>query len=100
GGKPAFLGTAFAGSVARPRRVVAGEDLVDMVLTGGYPEMLRRRSPARRQAWAREYLKALVQRDVRDIADVEKLDGMSRLFRTLAHYSGGLVNFAQAGGRI
>lgn len=100
GRKPLFLKTAFAGGIARPRHVFAGDDLVNAVLTGGYPEMLRRKSPQRRQAWARAYLKALLQRDVRDIAGVEKLDGMSRLFRTLAHHSGQLVNFAQVGGRI
>lgn len=100
GGKPSFLKTAFAGRIVRPRHILAGDDLVNTVLTGGYPEMLRRRDLPRRQAWAREYLKALLQRDVRDIAGVEKVDRMSRLFRTLAHHSGGLVNFAQAGGRI
>jgi len=100
GGKSSFLNSAFAGRMAPPRQAIAGDELVRMVLTGGYPEMLRRRDLPRRQAWAREYVKALLQRDVRDIAGVEKLDGMSRLFRTLAHHSGGLVNFAQAGGRI
>jgi predicted AAA+ superfamily ATPase len=99
-GKPSFLKTVFAGRIMRPRHALAGDELVSAVLTGGYPEMLRRGTPSRRQAWAREYLKALLQRDVRDIAGVEKLDGMSRLFRVLAHQSGGLVNFTQAGGRI
>lgn len=99
-GSPSFLETAFAGRFVRPQHVITGDDLVNTVLTGGYPEMLSRQTPPRRQAWAREYLKALLQRDVRDIAGVEKLDGMSRLFRVLAHSSGGLVNFAQAGGRI
>jgi hypothetical protein len=100
GGKPSFLSAAFAGRIARPSHRLSGNDLVNTVLTGGYPEMLRRKTLPRRQAWAREYLRAILQRDVRDIAGVEKLDGMSRLFRTLAHHSGRLVNFAQAGGRI
>jgi len=100
GGKPSFLSAAFAGRIARPSHRLSGNDLLNTVLTGGYPEMLRRKTLPRRQAWAREYLRAILQRDVRDIAGVEKLDGMSRLFRTLAHHSGRLVNFAQAGGRI
>ncbi len=83
GGKPSFLKTAFADRIAPPRHVLAGDDLVNTVLTGGYPEMLRRKTLPRRQAWAREYVKVLLQRDVRDIAGVEKLDGMSRLFQTL-----------------
>ncbi len=100
GGKPSFLTAAFAGRITWPSHRLYGDGLVSAVLTGGYPEMLQRKTLPRRQAWAREYLKALLQRDVRDIADVEKIDGMSRLFRTLAHHSGRLVNFAQAGGRI
>ncbi|OGT80472.1 MAG: AAA family ATPase [Gammaproteobacteria bacterium RIFCSPLOWO2_02_FULL_61_13] len=100
GNEPSFLKKAFAGRIAAPKQALIGAELVNAVLTGGYPEMLQRKELSRRQTWAREYLKALLQRDVRDIADVEKLDGMARLFRTLAHHSGGLVNFAQAGGRI
>ena len=100
GGKPVFLKTAFAGGIARPRHLLTGADLVNTVLTGGYPEMLRRKSPPRRQAWAQAYLRGLLERDVRDISGVEKLDGMSRLFRALAHHSGQLVNFTQLGGRI
>jgi predicted AAA+ superfamily ATPase len=49
-----------------------GKDLVQTVLIGGYPEMLRREDPKRRQTWARSYVRALVPRDVRDVADVEK----------------------------
>jgi hypothetical protein len=98
--RPSFLKEALAGRIVPPRQAFAGDDLASAVLTGGYPEMLRRKTLARRQAWARAYVKALLQRDVRDIAGVERLDGMSRLFRALAHRSGALVNFAQAGGRI
>lgn len=100
GCQPSFLKSAFAGRVVSPRQGLAGEALVNAILTGGYPEMLRRKTPSRRQAWARAYVRALLQRDVRDIAAVEKLDAMSRLFRALAYQSGTLVNFAQAGGRI
>lgn len=98
--KPSFLRKAFAGKIARPSDVMLGDELVSAVLIGGYPEMLQRKDPRRRQAWAREYVKAIVQRDVRDIAEVDKLDRMSRLFQVLAHHSGQLINFSQVGGRI
>ena len=62
--------------------------------------MLRREDSRRRQAWARGYVKAIVQRDVRDIAEVEKLDQLPRLLQTLAHQSGQLTNFTQIGGQI
>jgi len=98
--RPAFLKAAFQGKPCKPGEFVTGKALVNAVLTGGYPEMLRRKRPERRRAWARAYIRAIVQRDVRDIAEVEKLDQMPRLLRILAHYSGQLTNFTQIGGQI
>ena len=100
GRKPKFLEQAFAGKLAKPAERLLGGDLVRAALTGGYPEMLTRRSPKRRQAWARDYIKAIVQRDARDIAEVERLDQMPRLLRALAHHAGQLTNFSQLGGQI
>jgi hypothetical protein len=100
GKKPTFLKTAFAGHVSRPAEKMTGDDLVEAVLIGGYPEMLRRKEPKRRQAWARDYVKAIVQRDVREIAEIEKLDQMPRLVQVLSHHSGQLTNFSQIGGQI
>jgi len=100
GKRPGFLKAAFAGKVAKPGMTLIGDDLVRTVLVGGYPEMLRRGDAARRQAWARDYIKAIVQRDVRDIAEVERLDQMPQLLKVLAHYSGQLTNFTQIGGQL
>jgi hypothetical protein len=98
--KPAFLKSAFKGKVSRPPESILGRNLVDAVLIGGYPEMLRRNRPERRQAWARDYIRAIVERDVRDIAEIERLDQVPRLLRVLAQYSGQLANFTQLGGQI
>jgi len=95
-----FLGAAFAGELQRPTEILIGKDFVEAVLVGGYPEMLLRKDPGRRQRWALDYVKAIVQRDVRDIADVERLDEMPRLLRILANHSGQLTNFTQIGGQI
>jgi len=100
GKRPSFLKTAFAGKLVKPGAVMTGDELVHAVLVGCYPEMLRRESPRRRQAWARDYVNAIVQRDVRDIAEVDKLDRLPALLQILAHHSGQLTNFTQIGGQI
>lgn len=100
GRKPGFLDKALDGTLVKPPQAMVGGELIRAILAGGYPEMLRRNDPKRRLAWARDYLKAIVQRDVRDIAEVEKLEQLPRLLRTLAHHSGQLVNFTQIGGRL
>jgi uncharacterized protein len=100
GRKPSFLKAAFSGRISPPTEALMGKGLVQAVLIGGYPEMLRRKDPQRRQRWALDYVRAIVQRDVREIAEVEKLDQMPRLLRVLAHHSGQLTNFTQIGGQI
>lgn len=100
GHMPVFLKAAFQGKVGKPGETLIGKDLIEAVLIGGYPEMLRRKRPERRQAWARDYVRAIMQRDVGDVAEVEKLDQMPRLIRVLAHHSGQLTNFTQMGGQI
>jgi predicted AAA+ superfamily ATPase len=95
-----FLSAAFSGKLVSGRDPTIGKDLERLVLAGGYPEMLRRAQPARRQAWARDYVRAIIERDVRDIAEVERLDRMPRLLRALAMQSGQLTNLSQLGGQI
>jgi len=95
-----FLEAAFRGKIGKPGEPVHGKKLVEMVVSGGFPEMLRRRKPERRRAWARDYVRAIVQRDVRDVAEIEKMDRMPRLVSMLAHHSGQLTNFSQLGGQI
>jgi predicted AAA+ superfamily ATPase len=100
-GRPAmFLENALAGKIANPLEIIIGDDLVGTALVGGYPEMLRRKDRKRRRAWARDYIKAIVERDIRDIADLDKLAQMPRLLQVLAHHSGHLTNFSQLGGQI
>jgi len=100
GKRPSFLKTAFTGKLVKPGQAMIGDELVHAVLVGGYPEMLRRKDSRRRQTWARDYVKAIVQRDVRDIAEIEKLDQLPRLLQVLAHHSGQLTNFTQIGGQL
>ena len=95
-----FIDQAFAGKAPEAFEAATGGKLVQRVLRGGYPEMLRRADPARRRNWARDYVAAIVQRDVRDISSIERLDVLPRLLRILAQHSGQLTNFTQLGGQI
>ena len=98
--KPTFMEKALNGQLSKIAEAMVADDLVRTVAIGGYPEMVHRENPGRRHAWARDYVKALVQRDVQDISEVNKLQQMPRLLRVLAHHSGQLTNFSQIGGQI
>ena len=85
-----------------PHQITPSEQLniISQTLTGGYPEMLMRQDPARRHAWAKAYIRAIVERDVKDISSIEKLVEMPRLLEALGQHSGKLINFTQIGGQL
>ena len=90
--EPRFLSRALQGLTPEATTPVLGGDLVETVLAGGYPEALARKGWARRQDWALNYVEAIVQRDVRDVAAIDNLERMPRLLKALAVHSGQIVN--------
>ena len=79
---------------------LVGDDLMECVLKGGYPEALRRTSVNRRQAWLQDYVALILDRDVRDIANIDQLDRMPRLLDVLAAHAGQLVNHSSYGAAL
>jgi uncharacterized protein len=70
------------------------EELRERVLAGGYPEPLARKDSARRRTWFLSYITTLLQRDVRDLSQIEGLNEMPRLLALLATRTAGLLNVA------
>ncbi len=77
-------------STARKRN-----DIVSRVLTGGFPEILSRKDRARQNAWFKSYITTILQRDVRDIANIEKINELPKLLSLFAARAGTLLNFAE-----
>jgi predicted AAA+ superfamily ATPase len=76
------------------------QPLQERVLAGGYPEMRERATLARRQSWARSYMTHMMERDVRDIANIDQLAQIPRLLNLLATQCAQLLNYAQLGGQL
>jgi predicted AAA+ superfamily ATPase len=70
------------------------------VLRGGYPEALTRQSSRRRVTWAKQYIDAIIQRDVRDVAEIDHLDQLPRFLSALAQMAGQVSNYSQLGGQV
>lgn len=90
----------FSGHIPTFQKKTTDPDLVDRVLRGGYPEAISRKTLKRRTTWARQYIDAIIQRDVREISGIEKLDQLPRLLRALAQTAGQLCNYSQLGGQV
>ncbi|MCW5962216.1 MAG: ATP-binding protein [Pyrinomonadaceae bacterium] len=71
------------------------EKLFERMLSGGYPEAIQRNSASRRTAWFSSYIATLLQRDVRDLANIDGLVDFPKLLSILASRSCGLLNYAE-----
>lgn len=100
GRTPSFLERLYEGKLQAQPDAVFGDDLAHIILLGGFPEAIARSSERRRQDWARSYLTSILTRDLRDIADVEKLTELPKFVRLLAEHSSQLVNYSQLGAGI
>lgn len=95
GRKSSFIDQVFA---ARPRMTdptaLERKQIAARVIAGGYPEVMTRKDPARRDAWYGAYITSILQRDVRDISNITGLTDLPRLLQALAVRSSGLLNLA------
>ena len=91
-----FIDTLFSGKPIPASFGGADEPaLDDRMLAGGFPEAYSRKRPGRRRAWFNSYVSTILQRDVRDLANIESLSAMPRLLALLASRVGSLLNHAE-----
>ena len=81
GRKTSFLEGLFAGRLPKPGHKAVGDQLMAAVLGGGYPEAIARTSERRRQDWIRSYMTSVLTRDLRDIAEIERLTELPKFAR-------------------
>jgi predicted AAA+ superfamily ATPase len=70
-------------------------DIMRRILTGGFPEVQQRTALERRNAWFGSYVTTILQRDIRDLANIEGLTVLPHLLSLLAARSGSLLNLAE-----
>lgn len=93
-----FLDSLFtAGFKTRSAERLGGQ-LAERIVAGGYPAALVRPAGRRRAAWYVDYLEAIVQRDVRELARIGALDALPRLLSLAAAQTAQLFNVSDLAG--
>ena len=98
--KTNWLDAIFDGTIPVVGAPATGQSLVETVMRGGYPEAVGRATQRRRTAWIRAYITALIQRDVREIAGIDKLRSSPQFLNALAFMAGQLCNYSQLGKQV
>ncbi|MCK6440898.1 MAG: ATP-binding protein, partial [Planctomycetes bacterium] len=96
--RPGFFNALFAGKFTFKPGERLGKNLAQRVISGGYPDALRRGSSERRAGWYRDYIETLVQRDISDLARISALDALPRLLELAAGQTARLVNVSELAG--
>lgn len=76
------------------------EDYLDRALRGGYPEAVRRTDPGRRARFFESYITDLVNRDVRQLTEIERPADMRRLVNLVAACTASLAVPAALASRL
>lgn len=95
--RESFIDDLFAKNPSSGKSITVDSDttLIERAIRGGYPEAAARGSESRRRAWFDSYITTILQRDVREIANIDGLTAMPRLLSILATRSPSLLNYAE-----
>jgi predicted AAA+ superfamily ATPase len=86
-----FVDTAFRhGPMIDHSSTLRRRDYLDRIVVGGFPEAVRR-APRRRTAFFDSYLSTLIERDVLELANIERRGDLLKLLGLLAGRTGGLL---------
>jgi uncharacterized protein len=97
GAKPGFLAGAFKQSfLKKGGKSYDREAILKMAFRGGFPEAIKLKENERRK-WHRDYIGALLDRDLKDIAKITRQSAMRELVAILAAWSGRFMDISAIG---
>lgn len=74
--------------------LMEGGDVLSAALQGGYPERVGKTNATQNRSWYQSYLSTILERDVRDISDIQAPADLLRLLALVATRHGSLVNYS------
>lgn len=92
---PKFLELAFAKNIEKTSSCDR-EEILSMALRGGFPEVLPL-DQLERVSWHQDYIQALLERDLKDVANVFKFNAMDELLRIMAAWSSKFMDISAIG---
>ena len=71
------------------------KDIADRMRSGGYPESIARSSSSRRHKWFSDYITAILQKDIRDLSNIEGLSEIPNILKLIATRVGSTINMSE-----
>jgi predicted AAA+ superfamily ATPase len=74
--------------------IISGKKLIDLVINGGYPRAVLAQDSYDQNEWMKSYLDTIIQRDIRELANIDGISELPSLLTLIAERVGSLLNFA------
>lgn len=92
--KESFIDSIFSNKIESFKKQPLTEDeLWELIITGGYPEVIQRKSYRRKRAWFKSYITTILQKDIKDLANIEGLTNLPNILQLLAGRCASLINY-------
>ena len=101
-GPDGFIDAVFQHGVdlSVPPSGLLRDDYLERALLGGYPEAVRRADPGRRGRFFESYISDVINRDVRQLTEIERAADMRRLVNLIAASTSTLANPSSMANRL
>mgnify|MGYP000200434182 FL=1 len=96
GSKPDFLRNALQQKFTKSSQLTK-DDYLELAFKGGYPEALSKKSQKERKRWHLDYINAILDRDLKDIAQIRRKDSIRKLVEVLAAWSSKYMDVSNIG---
>ena len=70
------------------------KDIIEDIRAGGYPEALQRETEGRKAKWFESYIGAVLQKDIRNLANIEGLTQLPNILQFIGTRVGSTVNLS------
>jgi predicted AAA+ superfamily ATPase len=77
-----------------PKKELSQEALYAKMVQGGYPG-IQKKNEEDKEAWMRSYINLILQRDIKELAHIEKITELPTILKILAYRASGLLNIAE-----
>lgn len=96
GKPPKFLDHAFKQSFSHKYDPYDKDAILKMTFRGGFPEAICLNANNRKD-WHKDYIESLLERDLKDIANIRRKESMKKLLKVLAAWSSKFIDISAIG---
>ncbi len=94
GKRSKFLDTLIAADGRFQSHKNNWKDMIEAIRAGGYPEALQRETKGRKAKWFESYIDAVLQKDIKDLANIEGLTQIPNILQLIATRVGSTINLS------